>query len=64
MHMKNIFAEGELDTALTAKDFSIVRQEGTRQVKRRLKHYNLDAIISVGYRISSACLSSSTPSET
>jgi len=53
MHLKNIFAEGELDAAATAKDFLVVRQEGTRQVKRRLKHYNLDAIISVGYRISS-----------
>jgi len=53
MHLKNIFAEGELNTASTAKDFLVVRQEGTRQVRRRLKHYNLDAIISVGYRISS-----------
>ncbi|MBT0959973.1 virulence protein RhuM/Fic/DOC family protein [Denitromonas iodatirespirans] len=54
MHLKKIFAEGELDEAATAKDFLAVRQEGTRQVKRRLKHYNLDAIISVGYRVSSA----------
>jgi len=53
MHLKNIYAEGELDAAATAKDFLAVRQEGTRQVKRRLKHYNLDAIISVGYRVSS-----------
>jgi len=43
-----------LDEESTTEDFSIVRQEGTRQVKRRLKHYNLDAIISVGYRISSS----------
>ena len=54
MHLKNIFAEDELIEAATAKDFLAVRQEGTRQVKRRLKHYNLDAIISVGYRVSSA----------
>jgi len=54
MHMKNIFAEGELAAEATTKDFLAVRQEGIRQVKRRLKHYNLDAIISVGYRISSS----------
>lgn len=36
-----------------SKDFLVVRQEGKRQVKRRLKHYNLDAIISVGYRVNS-----------
>jgi len=53
MHLKNIFAETELNATATTKDFLAVRQEGTRQVKRRLKHYNLDAIISVGYRISS-----------
>lgn len=54
MHLKNIYVAGELDEAATAKDFLAVRQEGTRQVRRRLKHYNLDAIISVGYRVSSA----------
>jgi len=53
LHLKNIFQDGELDEGATTEDFSIVRQEGLRQVKRRLKHYNLDAIISVGYRISS-----------
>lgn len=53
MHLKNIFREGELDEAATAKDFSAVRQEGARQVRRRLKHYNLDAIISIGYRVNS-----------
>jgi len=53
MHLKNVFADGELDAAATAKDFLAVRREGHRQVKRRLKHYNLDAIISVGYRVSS-----------
>lgn len=54
MHLKNIFAAGELEAAATTKDFLAVRQEGARQVKRRIKHYNLDAIISVGYRVSSA----------
>lgn len=53
MHLKNIFSEGELDQNSTTKDFLVVRQEGTRQVKRSLKHYNLDAIISVGYRVQS-----------
>ena len=53
MHLKNIFREGELDEAATAKDFLAVRQEGSRQVRRRLKHYNLDAIISIGYRVNS-----------
>lgn len=54
MHLKRIYAEAELDRAATAKDFLAVRQEGARQVRRRLRHYNLDAIISVGYRVSSA----------
>ena len=54
MHLKNIYREGELDENATTKDFLVVRQEGTRQVNRNLKHYNLDAIISVGYRVQSA----------
>jgi prophage maintenance system killer protein len=54
LHLKNIFTDKELDEPSTTEDFSVVRQEGSRQVKRRLKHYNLDAIISVGYRVSSA----------
>lgn len=53
MHLKNIFGEEELDEAATTKDFLAVQTEGKRQVKRTLKHYNLDAIISVGYRVSS-----------
>ena len=53
LHLKNIYAERELLEEATTEDFSVVRQEGKRQVKRTLKHYNLDAIISVGYRISS-----------
>jgi prophage maintenance system killer protein len=53
MHLKNVFRDGELDESATTKDFLAVRQEGSRQVKRRLKHYNLDAVISVGYRVSS-----------
>lgn len=54
LHLKNIYTDKELEESATTEDFSVVRQEGTRQVKRQLKHYNLDAIISVGYRISSA----------
>ncbi|QJD60690.1 hypothetical protein HG264_18300 [Pseudomonas sp. gcc21] len=53
LHLKNIFSEQELDEPATTEDFSVVRQEGKRQVRRSLKHYNLDAIISVGYRVNS-----------
>lgn len=53
LHLKNIFKEEELDEDSTTEDYSVVRQEGNRKVKRALKHYNLDAIISVGYRVSS-----------
>jgi prophage maintenance system killer protein len=53
MHLKNIFKDKELSENLTTKDFLVVRTEGNRQVERKLKHYNLDAIISVGYRVNS-----------
>ena len=53
MHLKNIYKDNELDECSTTKDFLVVRQEGQRQVKRNLKHYDLDAIISVGYRVNS-----------
>jgi len=53
MHLKNIFGDGELEEMATAKDFLAVQTEGKRQVQRNLKHYNLDAIISVGYRVNS-----------
>lgn len=53
MHLKNIFKDDELPEIATTKEFLVVRQEGKRQVRRRIKHYNLDAIISVGYRVSS-----------
>ncbi|MHB1494951.1 MAG: virulence RhuM family protein [Acidithiobacillus sp.] len=53
LHLKNIYKDSELDEIATAEDFSVVRQEGVRQVARQLKHYNLDAIISVGYRVNS-----------
>ncbi len=53
MHLKNIFFEGELKESSTIKDFLIVQKEGKREVKRKQVFYNLDAIISVGYRIKS-----------
>lgn len=53
LHLKNIYKEKELDENRTTEDFSVVRQEGNRKVKRTIKHYNLDAVISVGYRVSS-----------
>jgi len=53
MHIRNIYKEGELMTEATCKDFLQVRKEGTREVKRIQKIYNLDVIISVGYRVKS-----------
>lgn len=53
MHIKNIYEDGELIEEATIKDFLIVQKEGNRNVKRSLTHYNLDMIISVGYRIKS-----------
>ncbi len=53
MHLKSIFEEGELEEKATIKDFLIVQKEGNREIKRKQKFYNLDAIISVGYRIKS-----------
>lgn len=53
LHLKNIYAEGELSEATTTEDSSVVQTEGNRQVRRPAKLYNLDAIISVGYRVNS-----------
>lgn len=53
LHLKNIFRSGELDEAATTEKSSVVQREGSRQVKRKTKVYNLDAIISVGYRVNS-----------
>lgn len=52
-HLKNIYQEGELDQDSTCKDFLQVQKEGKREVERTKKIYNLDAILSVGYRIHS-----------
>jgi prophage maintenance system killer protein len=53
LHLKNIYSDGELAEAATAEEISVVQIEGKREVSRRVKHYNLDAIISVGYRVNS-----------
>ncbi|MCK5675634.1 MAG: virulence RhuM family protein [Verrucomicrobia bacterium] len=53
MHIRNIYEEGELVAGATVKDFLTVRLEGSRQVQRQLEFYNLDMIISVGYRVKS-----------
>lgn len=53
LHIRNIFKEGELQAEATTEDFSVVQKEGNRHVKRQLKFYNLDMIISVGYRVKS-----------
>ena len=53
IHLKNIYAEGELSEAATIKDYLIVRPEGGRAVSRRVLHYNLEAILAVGYRVQS-----------
>ena len=52
-HVDNIYKDGELTIEATNKKFLLVRQEGNRQVKRNIDHYNLDMIISLGYRINS-----------
>jgi len=52
-HLKNIYKTGELNEQATTEKSSVVRQEGKRQVKRNINVYNLDAIISVGYRVNS-----------
>jgi len=53
LHLKNIYAEKELDEKATTEFFSVVQTEGKRKVKRNIRFYNLDAIISVGYRVNS-----------
>ena len=52
-HIGNILNDGELDEIATIRNFRIVRQEGLRQIQRELKHYNLDMILAVGYRVRS-----------
>jgi prophage maintenance system killer protein len=51
LHLKNIFKDGELEESATTEEYSAVQKEGRRGVRRKVKYYNLDAIISVGYRV-------------
>ena len=53
LHLKSIFAEGELVEAATCKDYLQVRSEGRREVSRNLRHYRLEVILAVGYRVRS-----------
>ncbi|NCC17192.1 MAG: cell filamentation protein Fic, partial [Clostridia bacterium] len=53
LHLKNIYNDGELNESSTTEEFSVVQKEGSREVRRTPKFYNLDAIISVGYRVNS-----------
>jgi hypothetical protein len=52
-HIRNLFKEGELQEYATVRKFRTVQMEGSREVFRQVEHYNLDVIISVGYRVSS-----------
>ncbi|PKP53598.1 MAG: cell filamentation protein Fic [Bacteroidetes bacterium HGW-Bacteroidetes-1] len=52
-HIINVFGEGELEQNRTCRKFRQLRQEGLREVEREIDHYNLDVIISVGYRVKS-----------
>lgn len=52
-HIINVFEEGELEQNRTCRKFRLVRQEGKREIEREIDHYNLDVIISVGYRVKS-----------
>ena len=53
LHVGNVFKEGELEQASTVKEYLTVQKEGGRNVSRQVKYYNLDVIISVGYRVKS-----------
>ena len=53
LHLKHIYQSGELEEHTTTEESSVVQQEGNRQVNRKRKFYNLDAIISIGYRVNS-----------
>lgn len=54
LHLKNIYASDELQENSTTEEFSVVRKEGSRNINRKVTFYNLDAIISVGYRVNSS----------
>ena len=52
-HITNVFSEGELNKVATVANFATVQTEGTRTIERQVEYYNLDVIISVGYRVKS-----------
>lgn len=54
LHLKALYEEGEIEEEATCKEYLQVRREGTREVRRSVKHYSLDAILAVGYRVRSA----------
>lgn len=54
LHLQSVYADGELDEEATCKEYLQVQKEGERQVRRTVKYYNLDAILSVGYRVRSS----------
>ncbi len=53
LHIRNIYKEGELEESATTEESSVVQKEGKRQVRRNVRLYNLDAVLSVGYRVNS-----------
>ena len=53
LHLRNIYQSGELEKSTTTEESSVVRREGSRQVSRKINFYNLDDVISVGYRVNS-----------
>lgn len=53
LHLRNIYKEGELEESATTEESSVVQKEGKRQVTRNVRLYNLDAVLSVGYRVNS-----------
>ncbi|MFH1692516.1 MAG: RhuM family protein, partial [Candidatus Omnitrophota bacterium] len=53
MHLKNIYASGEIEQSATCKDFLQVQQEGKREIKRNASFYSLEVIIAIGYRVNS-----------
>ena len=53
LHLKNIYNDLELEKDSTTEEFSVVQKEENREIRRHVKYYNLDAVISVGYRVNS-----------
>jgi hypothetical protein len=53
LHLRNIYKEGELEESATTEESSVVQKEGNRRVRRTIRLYNLDAVLSVGYRVNS-----------